>query len=493
MLVLGAGSLEAITKKSKREQDAKAREAVPYDEAVLRWMGEFAEILHTIDKKHYKVAHLDECMNKALDSFLYCLDPHSGYLDADAKKEMFETTSGEFFGIGVVIDSTRQTKDKFLLIVDIIPGGPADNVGIKALDKIIEIDGKPLEGMETDEATERLRGGRHTKVHVKILRENQPDILSFDILRDVVQEQSSLCFYLPDHDVYYLSLTKFSDTSFKQVADLLKKTQKNPCRALVLDVRNNSGGLLTAVVDIASLFLEKNSLVVVTKDKHGKQADKPCLTTRDPIANDQTPIFILVNNYTASAAEILAGCLKIHSDTLAQKSKKQKKLMVFVVGSRTFGKGSVQEIIPLNSSDSMIKITTALYFLPENISIQGLGIEPDFVVERRLPMTEQMEWFTKFYGRESTLPNYIKLREDQGADKAEAAEKKGTDKGASARLRALLSEKDNQFREAITLINIYHTAKTHCPDQVANRRAAVSFINKVHVIDSPLKMEDVKI
>lgn len=475
----------AAPKKAAKKEADKKREAVPFDDAVLGWMGTFAEILQTVEQKHYKVSHIDECMAKAMDSFLNCLDPHSSFLDSVAKKEMLESTSGEFFGIGVVIDATRQSKSTFLLVIDIIPGGPADNAGLKPLDKIIEIEGKPLEGMETDDATDRLRGARHTTVNVKVLRENQPDIISFDIMRDVVQEQNALCFYLPDHDVYYLSLTRFSDTSYKQVEDLLTKAQKKKCRALVLDVRNNPGGLLTAVVDIAGLFLDKGSLVAVTKDKYGKEADKPCITTREPVANDQTPIFILINNYTASAAEILAGALKVHSDKLARASKKQKKLMVFIVGSRSYGKGSVQEIIPLNSSDGMIKITTALYFLPDNISIQGVGIEPDFVVERRLPMTEQMEWFNKFYGRENTLANYIKVHEEP--EKVEATEKE--DKSASARARKILAEKDNQFREAITLINIYHTARVYSPDQVANRRAAVEFINKVHVIDSPLKIE----
>lgn len=486
-IVHNSGLLAAAKKTAKKDIDKK-RDAMPFDEAVLGWMGTFAEVLQTVEQKHYKVGHIDECMAKAMDGFLSCLDPHSSFLDSTAKKEMLENTSGEFFGIGVVIDATRPSKSTFLLVIDIIPGGPADNAGLKPMDKIIEIEGKPLEGMETDDATAHLRGARHTTVNIKVLRETQPDILSFDIMRDVVQEQNSLCFYLPEHDVYYLSLTRFSDTSYKQLNDLLTKAQKKKCRALVLDVRNNPGGLLTAVVDIAGLFLDKGSLVAVTKDKFGKETDKPCLTTREPIANDQTPIFILINNYTASAAEILAGALKIHSDKLSQQNKKQKKLMVFVVGSRSYGKGSVQEIIPLNSSDGMIKITTSLYFLPDNISIQGVGIEPDFVVERRLPMTEQMEWFNKFYGRENTLTNYIKVHEEPAAE-----EKEKEDKSSSARARKILAEKDNQFREAITLINIYHTAKVYSPDQVANRRAAVEFINKVHVIDSPLKLEEVKI
>lgn len=459
-----------------------------FDEAIYDWSRIFAEVAQTTNQKHYKISNPENCMIKAIDGFLTCLDPHSNFLDPKTYKSILESTSGEFFGIGIVIDNTRQPKDKFLLIIDTVPGGPADNAGIKPLDKIIEIDGTPLEGMSTEEATAKLKGERHSSVHLKILRENSPDLIAFDIKRDIIKEQNSLCFYLPDQHIYYLSLSMFTETATKQIKELLNQSRKKQCRALILDLRNNSGGLLNTAIDIAGLFVDKGSLVVATKDKNNMVTEK-YVTTTDPIANNGIPIFILINNYSASAAEILAGCLKIHSENYAKKSGTQKKLMVFLVGSRTFGKGSVQEVIPLGNNCAM-KLTTSLYFLPNDTSIQGLGIEPDFDIEKRFPPTNQITWFTKFYGRERTLENYINIngtsKEDDKKD-----EKKSTEKSWTDRAKDLL-DNDNQFRETITLINILSMAKTYCPDQVSNRDKAVKFIKGMYLTNDVLKIEEVK-
>ena len=132
-----------------------------------------------------------------------------------------------------------------MIIIDTIPDGPSDKAGLKPFDKIVEIEGKALEGMSTDEATAMLKGERNTKVHVKVLRENSPEILSFDITRDVIKEQNSLCFYLEDQNIYYLSLNMFTDTSARQLEQLLTKAHEKEYKGLILDLRNNSGGLLT--------------------------------------------------------------------------------------------------------------------------------------------------------------------------------------------------------------------------------------------------------
>lgn len=390
-----------------------------------------------------------------------------------------------------MIDATRQKKDKFLLIIDTIPGGPADDAGVKPLDKIVEINGKPLEGLSTDKATAMLKGERQTSVHIKILRENHHDIIPLDIKRDVIKEQSSLCFYLPEQNIYYLSLNIFSQNATNQITDLFKQAQKKKYKALVLDLRNNSGGLLTSAIDIAGLFLDKGDLVVTTKDKTDTVTES-YPTTRNPVTSGTLPIFILINNYTASAAEILSGCLKIHSDNLAQKAgnKAQKKLMVFLVGTPTFGKGSVQEVIPVSNNCAM-KLTTSLYFLPNDISIQGVGVQPDFVIEKQLPQTEQMQWFTKFYGRERALDRYIKVDKNE-TGKKEDEEKTDTKKSWSERAREMLS-KDNQFRGAITLINILDNAKKHNPELVNNRTKAIKYIRSNHITDQPLNLIEVKI
>ncbi len=244
---------------------------------------------------------------------------------------MLEMTSGEFCGVGIVIDNMRKKKDIHLTLIDNIPEGPADKAGILPMDKIVEVNGQILEGEATEKVISQIKGERNSTVNVKIMRENNPDLLSFDLVRDVVKEQHSLSFHIKSHDISYLSLSMFTDSAAKQIAELLKKSHQHNYKGLILDLRNNSGGLLTSAIDIAGLFLKKGSLVATTKDKNDKETDR-YLTKRTPIAQRHLPIFILINNYTASAGEILAGALKIHSDS-------SNDYLVFLVGTKTFGKG----------------------------------------------------------------------------------------------------------------------------------------------------------
>jgi len=463
-----------------------------FDQTAYLWSRTFAEVMQLANKKHYKIANLEEAMIKAIDAFLSHLDPHSSFLDPKTYKLMLDQTSGQFFGIGIVIDNTRKPKDKYLTIVDTIPGGPSDKAGIKPLDKIIEIDGQPLEGMSTEEATTKLKGQRNTSVHIKVLRENHPDLISFDIVRDVIKEQNSMSFHIKSHNIYYISLNMFTENAVKQIEKLLRQSTQKPYKGLILDLRNNSGGLLSAAIDIASLFLDKGSLVVVTKDKTGKEIER-YVTKKDPIANNRLPIFILINNYTASAAEILAACLKTHSDALAKKDPRNQKSLVFLVGTNSFGKGSVQEVIPV-SNNCAAKITTSLYF-PNNTDIQGEGIKPDFEVERTFPPTEQMQWFTKHYGREKALNNYIKTREQEQEKEAEKQKSNPKQNGPTRwieRAKEML-QTDNQLREAISLINLLNVFQGLCPDKVCNRTKAIAQLKDSHITHDTLDIEEIKL
>ena len=452
-----------------------------FDQVVFDWSRTFAEVMHIVNEKHFKVSNPQDGMIKAIDAFVNHLDPHSSFLDPKTYKMMLEDTAGEFYGVGIVIDNTRNQKDKYLTIVDTIPDGPADKVGVQPLDKIIEIDGKPLEGMTTEAATGMLKGERNSNVHIKVLREKQPDLLPFDIGRDVIKIQHSLSFYIKNHDIYYLSLTMFTENAVRQIEVLLKKANEHKYKGLILDLRNNSGGLLTAAIDIAGLFLEKNSLVVITKDKNNKEIER-YVTKRNPIVQSNLPIFILINNYTASAAEILAGCLKIHAEQMGNNNS-----MVFLFGTKTFGKGSVQEIIPVGN-DCALKITTSLYFLAGNIIIQGIGIEPDITIDRMFPATEQMQWFTKYYGREHTLKNHIQIVKTDTPDKKdEKKDEKNKVNRWQERAKKML-QTDNQLRETITLINILHNA----PDKIHNRNNAITFLKQNYIASDNLEIEEVK-
>lgn len=457
-----------------------------FDQLAYNWSRTFAEVIQLAKKKHYKVADLEQSMIKAIDAFLTNLDPHSSFLDPKTYKSMLESTSGQFFGIGIVIDNTRKPKDKYLTIVDTIPDGPSDKVGIKALDKIIEIDGKSLEGMSTEEATTKIKGPKNSTVHIKVLRENHPDLISFDIERDVVKEQNSMSFLIKDYDIYYISLNMFTENAVQQIENLLQKSTERPYKGLILDLRNNSGGLLQSAIAIAGLFLDKGSLVVVTKDKTGKVTEQ-YVTRREPIANPKMPLFILTNNYTASAAEILASALKSHAQEKAAKSG--GKPLVFVVGTQSFGKGSVQEVIPVGNNCAA-KITTTLYF-PNNRNIQGEGITPDFVIDRCMPPTEQIQWFTKHYGRESALNNSIKTGNQKDEKKEDPPRKKGPTRWTE-RAKEMLKT-DNQLRETISLINLLHTFLTLCPDKVCDSEKAVAQLRNSHIGNNSLDIEEIKL
>ena len=468
----------------------QAEETPPsFDQLAYNWSRTFAEVMQLANKKHFKIANLEQSMVKAIDSFLSNLDPHSSFLDPKTYKSMLESTSGQFYGIGIVIDNTRKSKDKHLTVVDTIPDGPADKVGLHALDKIIEIDGDTLEGMSTEEATTKIKGQRNTKVHIKVLREGHPDLIAFDVTRDVIKEQNLLGFHIKNHNIYYVSLNMFSENAVKQIEKLLKQSTQKPYKGLILDLRNNSGGLLNAAIDIAGLFLDKGSLVVVTKNKHEKEIER-FITRRMPIANTKMPIFILINNYTASAAEILAGCLKTHSDEQAQRVPKDPKSRVFLVGTNTFGKGSVQEVIPV-SNNCAAKITTSLYF-PNNMNIQGEGIAPDFVVERTFPPTEQMQWFTKHYGRERALSNYIKTNDQKEEPKKTEVAKNNQPTRWTERAKQML-QTDNQLREAISLINLLDVFQELCPDKVCNRTKAIAQLKDSHITHDTLDIEEIKL
>lgn len=462
------------------------------DKMMYEWTRTFAEVIELAHKKHYTFDNIEHAMIRAIDAFLNALDPHSSFLDPKTYKSMIESTSGEFFGIGIVIDNTRKPKDKYLTIVETIADGPSDKVGVKALDKIIEIGGEPLEGMTTEEATSKLKGQRNSTVHIKVLRENHHDLIPFDIVRDVVKEQNSLSFLIKNHNIYYLSLTMFSESAAKQIEKFLNAAKNKNYKGLILDLRNNSGGLLSSAVDIAGLFLDKGSLVVNTKDKNDNITEQ-YHTSRTPIANTKLPIFILVNNYTASAAEILAATLKNYSDEQAAKNPTCQDSFVFIVGTPSFGKGSVQEVIPV-TNNCAAKITTSLYF-PKNSNIQGIGIEPDFVVERLFQPTEQMQWFTKYYGRENTLQNYIKTEANQkNSIKPSKPEAPTAKKSArwNERAREMLKN-DNQLIETISLINLLDTFKTLCPNEVCNRAKAIEKLKNSHITHGSLEIEELKL
>lgn len=476
---------------AKKQSVSDPTQKENFDAIVFDWSRTWAEVMQLVKEKHYKVQDPQKGMVKGLNEFLNHLDPHSAFLDPETYAKMIESTSGDFYGIGVVIDNTRKTKDKQLIVVDVIATGPADKAGVEPGDKIVEVQGEPLEGMATEEIIAKIKGERNTKVNIKIMREGHTDLFEFNIKRDKVQDQNTLSFHIKPHDIYYVSLSMFSKSAIDQVKKLLQKAQNHDYRGLIIDLRNNSGGLLDAVVDIASFFIPKGSLVAFTKDKDGTTIEE-YRTAQPPIITHTMPIFVLINNYTASAAEILAGCLQMHSEKQIPTHKNKYSLQVFLVGTDSYGKGSVQEIIPV-SNNSAVKLTTYLYYLPNGETIQGIGIKPDFFVEKEFPPSKQIEWFTKYYGRESSHKNSIKTTKQEESSKSTKKEPEDDEdkpKRWQERARDML-QKDNQLRAAVTLINMLHFAEQCCPKEVANRADAVKHLKDIYLDNNTITIEDV--
>jgi len=459
-----------------------------FDQALFEWSGVWAEVAQHAKEKHYKVESIEQAMIEAIDAFVSALDPHSSFLDTKSYNAIIEKTAGEFCGVGIMINTMRSTKDKFLTIVDVIPDGPAAKSGIMQYDKIIEIDCQLIDGMTTEEAISLLKGKKDTKVAVTILREGSPDLLTMTITRDIIKEQQSLCFYIPDKNIYYLSLSTFAQNSTQQLEHLLKQTQRNNPKGLILDLRNNSGGLLNVAIDIAGLFLDKNSIVVTTKNNKD-ETTATYKTTNNPIKNKNLIICILINNYTASAAEVLAGALQVHADKKDQKTN----LMVFIVGTPSFGKGSVQEVMPIGKNCAL-KLTTSLYFLPYDTMVQGIGIQPDIYIERYTPPSEHSNWLTDSYGKESTLSHSISLEKKEKKPNRKKCTEKNTAETTpishKKQIEAIL-QKDNQIKEAINVISLVYHGQKNLPTVVTDRKTALYFLKHNYVYNSTIEIEEI--
>lgn len=461
-----------------------------FEQTIFQGIKSFAEVVHISNKKYFEAINSEKAskaMVNATNAYISTLDPHSSFMDPKSYKEIIETTQGEFFGIGVIIDNLKEAEQEFLKIIDTIPAGPADKAGIRADDMIVQINDDSLKGITVEEIVAKLKGKRNTPVTIKIKRGNNPELLSFTVSRDIVKEQDALCYYFKDNSIYYLSLRLFTENSVKQLEQLLKKCKAQHSKGLILDLRNNSGGLLNAVIDIAGLFLQKNSLVVITQERDKRIEYK---TTRDPIDIGDIPVFIIINNLTASAAEILAGCLQIHSNTLKKGDQPSiKNPLVFLIGSKTFGKGSVQEVIPI-PNDCAAKVTTALYFLPNNVSIQSIGIQPDFAIEQRFAPTKEMQWFNKFFGYESSLKNAIKNK--NSADSPDSKTKNDKEKTWQEKKQEQIGS-DYIILSTLRLIEMYTMAKKAFPELVATRHKSIPFLKKNYVASDTIAMEEITI
>ncbi len=316
----------------------------------------FSNVLSILQENYVEEIDTKEVLNGAIRGLLFSLDPHSSYMPPESFKDLQEETQGSFSGIGIEVT----IKNDLLTVVSPIADTPADLAGLKANDTIIEIDGMNTKNMGPDEAIKKLRGPAGTNVTLSIHREGWDTLKAITLKREIIPIQSVQTDFISP-GLVYTRITNFQShttTDFKEKLQALKK--KHQIDGLILDLRNNPGGLLNQAISIADIFLNKGT-IVYTKGRREDQNN--VYTAHDNGEKRMYPLVLLVNEGSASASEIVAGAIQAHKRGI-------------IIGAQTFGKGSVQTIIPLPDGAGL-RMTTAKYYTPDHRSIQALGITPD--------------------------------------------------------------------------------------------------------------------
>jgi len=319
----------------------------------------FGEVLEKINKQYVDEINQSESMDSAINGLLQSLDPYSSYMSPEIFQEMQTETSGEFGGLGIEVSMEAGV----VKVITPIDDTPASKAGIKAGDYIVKIDNVQVQGKSLSEAVDLMRGLVGTDIELTVRRRGVKKALTFNITRKIIEVQSVKSDLL-ENNIGYIRLTSFNDNSSDQIKKKIKKLKKNEnLKAFILDLRNNPGGLLSQAIKISDFFLE-NGEIVSTKSRK-KSENRKWFARKGDITEGKT-LVVLINYGSASASEIVAGALKDHKRAI-------------ILGENSYGKGSVQSIIPLKNKGA-IRLTIAKYYLPSGKSISEVGVSPDIEV-----------------------------------------------------------------------------------------------------------------
>jgi carboxyl-terminal processing protease len=434
-----AGILLSLNFSAVAEREA-ARFPLPVDE-----LRSFAEVFGQIKSNYVDPVEDKKLITDAVSGMVTGLDPHSAYLDQDAYRELRISTKGEFGGLGIEVGM----EEGLVKVVSPIEDTPAFRAGLKPGDFIIKIDDTSVKGMSLNDAVKRMRGKPKTTIRLTIVRKGDPKPFEVTLMRDVIRVQS-VKSKLIEPGYGWIRVAQFQEHTGEDLVKHLKALYKqDQLKGLILDLRNDPGGILDGAVGISSAFLPPDSLVVYT-DGRLEDAKRKFFAVPENylrgVPNDYlkglpqgvktVPMVVLVNGGSASASEIVAGALQDH--------KRAK-----VLGTQTFGKGSVQTILPLGN-DTALKLTTARYYTPNGRSIQALGITPDFVIEEPTSPTARL--------READLEKHLLNEQELAAQSKKEKEQKTSVKPATDSEDKPLaplefaSDKDFQFQQALKLL-----------------------------------------
>ncbi len=328
----------------------------------------FSEVLTQVQKSYVEDTKVKDLVQGAIRGMLATLDPHSAYMTPEMYKEMQVETKGEFGGVGIQIG----VKENRLAVIAPIEGTPAFRAGIKAGDYITKVNDESTKDLTLMDAVQKMRGPKGSKVHLTIQRDGMNDPLVFSLVRDTIKIESVKSKVIDN--IGYVRLTQFQESTGRDLLRALKQFHEQKLTSTILDLRNNPGGLLTAAVDVSEQFVGGGKLIVYTKGREGKK-DEWFSKVKEQLGD--SPMIVLVNEGSASASEIVAGALQDWGRAV-------------IVGTTTFGKGSVQTILPLGDG-SGLRLTTAKYYTPKGRSIQSTGITPDIIVKPQPPVMAKAE------------------------------------------------------------------------------------------------------
>ncbi|QPJ66844.1 MAG: S41 family peptidase [Candidatus Nitrohelix vancouverensis] len=437
----------------------------------------FSEILSLVESSYVEEVKANNLIEGAIRGMVKTLDPHSSYLNAESFKAMQVETSGKFGGLGIEISM----RNGILTVVSPIEDTPAWKAGVKAGDKIIKIEEESTLDMTLTDAVSRLRGERGKPINITIFRETRETPFEVTIVRDIIKVRS-VKHKIYEDTVGYVSIRSFTKSTASDMDAAIAEMEMKGITKLILDVRNNPGGLLNQAVEVTDRFLDSENLIVYTKGRNEEQNMR--FTTRDDIKRVKYPMVILVNSGSASASEIVSGAL-------------QDLGRAIILGNPTFGKGSVQTIIPL-SDGSALRLTTARYYTPSGRVIQENGIVPDIIVDQD-PVSEVEEDAKEEESeekstirrilREKDLKKHLKGKSSIDGETPEGLDTVANDESDSEeasesqeKLKADL-QKDAQLRHAVFLLrgwdimknNIRRTSETQSDESAADQ---VSFNNR---------------
>jgi len=422
-----------------RDLSAKSEEA--YEELKV-----FSDVIELIEREYVDEVDTKELIQKAIQGMVQSLDPHSSLLPLEAYEDLQIDTKGKFTGIGIHI--TMQ--DGFVTVISPIEDTPAYKAGIKARDRIIKVDGESAKDLR--EAVKMMRGPKGTPVVVTILREGVKKPLEFELIRDVIPIQSVKSIKL-EPGYGYIRLSNFTGTTTNELEQALEKLENSdgPLKGLILDLRNNGGGLLNQSIKVTDLFLDEGKILSIKG--RNKKNTKVFKASASSVVRDY-PLVVLINGGSASASEIVAGALQDHKRAL-------------ILGTTSFGKGSVQTVETLRDGAGL-KLTIARYYTPNDRSIQAKGIKPDIYLKLRRLDPDEISKKDEGLLKERDLENHLEAepgkekQQDGNGEEKEKSEQKDRMKEAELRIGPLTVESlkfDNQVMRALEMLRGYEIFK----------------------------------